>query len=162
MYFCGLSKRYFSGPCRDTTPQRPKTEVWPPATRPSDYKKCCKQLILNVYDHCMRKKAAFLSAPLSSIKQGSDVPITWRPLVCEALFIFSLAVQWSLYAMYITFAICHSSTYVLLPTACNASNCNLCNYSLSHLSCWFTRNVRPLGIALLDRDAILSLTVCCK
>ena len=52
MYFCRLNKRYFSGPCRDTTPQRPKTEVWPPATRPSDYK-TTRNAVNSLYWTCM-------------------------------------------------------------------------------------------------------------
>ena len=33
--------------------------------RLQDYKKCCKQLILNVYDHCMRKRQLFCPLPFS-------------------------------------------------------------------------------------------------
>ena len=75
------NKRSFLGPRGDTTPQRPKAEGRSPAARPSDYKKCCKQLILNIYDHCRLDKAAFLPAPLSSrsvTKQGLDILMTSR------------------------------------------------------------------------------------
>ena len=63
------NKRSFLGPRGDTTPQRPKAEGRSPAARPSDYKKCCKQLILNIYDHCRLDKAAFFCLLLFPVVQ---------------------------------------------------------------------------------------------
>ena len=86
--------------CRST-----REAVRRPAKVPVDYKKCCKQLILNVYDHCRLEKAAVVSAYLddqSAVNRGFllldhawflivpsslccwNVPSSWREYIFEA------------------------------------------------------------------------------